>query len=193
MGIIGLAIWCRSLEPQNLIKIVTEYTMLIHSNEVVSMANCFYCLVVQYLLQNIEDPQRGRKSFQYAKGFNLGKNQNFKEWIVLIEKTFEDRSTLEKELPVYKASGWVRIGLTYAIHFLVSGKSYEQSLKWIVSQKGDPDTNGCIMGGLLGVYYGVDKLGMDVQIEKIGKWHSSYRPQWLNPGKVIPKFVEMLL
>ena len=48
------------------------------------------------------------------------------------------------------------------------------------------------MGGLLGVYYGVDKLEMDVQIEKIRAWKSNRRPEWLNPGKVLPQFITFL-
>ena len=107
----------------------------------------------------------------------------------MIEKTFEDRSILEKELPVVKASGWVRIGLSYAVHFLVAGNSYRESLEWIISQKGDPDTNGCIMGGLIGVYYGSEGLEMDSQVDKIMAWKSNRRPEWLNPGKVVPKYV----
>ena len=57
-------------------------------------------------------------------------------------------------MPIDKASGWVRIALSYSIYFLIAGKSFKDSLEWIISHKGDTDTNACIMGGLLGVYYG---------------------------------------
>jgi ADP-ribosyl-[dinitrogen reductase] hydrolase len=65
---------------------------------------------------------------------------------------------------VHKCSGWVRVALSYAVHFLVCGTTYRESIKWIVSQKGDPDTNACIMGGLLGAYYGTIALEMDKEI-----------------------------
>jgi len=67
-------------------------------------------------------------------------------------------------VPVQKCSGWVRVALSYAVHFLIKGISFRESIKWIVSQKGDPDTNACIMGGLLGAYYGITKLEMNNEI-----------------------------
>ena len=48
------------------------------------------------------------------------------------------------------------------------------------------------MGGLLGAYYGVDKLDMNAQIEKIKAWRSNRRPEWLNPGKVLPHYISFL-
>ncbi len=86
------------------------------------------------------------------------------------------------------------MALSYAVHFLVCSNSFRESIEWIISQKGDTDTNACIMGGLLGASLGFDKIGLSEQIEKIGRWHSSNqrRPEWLNPGKMLPKYVEFL-
>jgi ADP-ribosyl-[dinitrogen reductase] hydrolase len=75
---------------------------------------------------------------------------------------------------------------------LVVGKSFKSAIEWIIFQKGDTDTNACIMGGLLGSLYGLKKLEMDAQIGVIKAWTSKRRPEWLHPGKVIPVFVEML-
>ena len=95
-------------------------------------------------------------------------------------------------MPIQKFSGWVRVALSYAIHFLVCGKSYKESIKWVVTQKGDPDTNGCIMGGMLGAYYGFSKLEMNEEVEKISKWKSKNRPKWLNPGTVVSEYIDFL-
>lgn len=64
----------------------------------VAYANGFYSLIVQYLLNNVKDEDRARNSFDYAKSHMLSscKNEEFREWISLVEKTFEDRSILEK-------------------------------------------------------------------------------------------------
>lgn len=67
MGLIGLALWCRRLSPENVIKAVSEYTILVHPHELVSLSNSFYSLIVQYLLRNMNDPERRRNSFQYAR------------------------------------------------------------------------------------------------------------------------------
>ena len=102
---------------------------------------------------------------------------------------------IEKDAPINKASGWVGVALSYAIHFMVCPESFKKSIEWIISQKGDTDTNACIMGGLLGAMYGYGRLEMEEQINKIGNWVSSNkrRPDWLIPGKVIPKYVDFLV
>jgi ADP-ribosyl-[dinitrogen reductase] hydrolase len=84
------------------------------------------------------------------------------------------------------------VALSYSVHFLIAGKSFKESLEWVISQKGDTDTNGCIMGGLVGAYYGVKELKMESQIEKIRSWNAKKRPEWLNPGKVVPQFIIFL-
>lgn len=89
----------------------------------------------------------------------------------------------------------MRVALSYAIHFMVCSESYKKSIEWIISQKGDTDTNACIMGGLIGAMYGYGRLEMEEQINKIGNWVSSNkrRPDWLIPGKVLPKYVDFLV
>lgn len=52
MALIGLAVWCHRLPPKDVIKAVREFTILIHPNELVILSNCFYALIVQYLLNN---------------------------------------------------------------------------------------------------------------------------------------------
>ena len=88
----------------------------------------------------------------------------------------------------------MRVALSYSAHFLVSGKSFRESIEWIIGQKGDPDTNACIMGGLLGASMGYEALKMDKQIEVIEKWKSKNksRPDWLNPGLILPKYIDFL-
>jgi hypothetical protein len=89
----------------------------------------------------------------------------------------------------------VRVALSYAVHSLVCGTTFKDSIHWIISQKGDTDTNACIMGGLLGASYGYHQLGLTNQLEKINKWRPSKqsRPEFLVPGKMIPKYATFLL
>ena len=48
------------------------------------------------------------------KNFN-----DFGYWLKVIEKSFESLEVLEKEVPITKLAGWVRIGFSYAVHFAV--------------------------------------------------------------------------
>ncbi len=78
MALIGLSLWCRRLPPKETITAIQEYTILIHPNEMVVMSNCFYALMVQYLLNNIDmsDLDRPRKAFEYAKSHLLEQKSN---------------------------------------------------------------------------------------------------------------------
>merc|ERR1711963_856177 len=53
------------------------------------------------------------------------------------------------------------IGLAYQLAFydLLHGKSFESSLVDIFKLGGDTDTNGCIVGALIGAYYGKSRIG----------------------------------
>lgn len=44
---------------------------------------------------------------------------------------------------------------------LVKGSGYRESIKELLLQKGDTDTNACIAGGILGACEGVVELKMD--------------------------------
>ena len=67
--------------------------------------------------------------------------------------------------------GWVKIAFVHAFHHLLKGSSYLDALKAVLGGGGDtgaaraypvrethsrlPDTNGCIVGGLIGAAVGV--------------------------------------
>ena len=54
-----------------------------------------------------------------------------------------------------KASGWIKIAFCYSMHFLLSKTSFKTAIEKIIKVKGDTDTNACIIGALLGAYYGL--------------------------------------
>jgi ADP-ribosylglycohydrolase len=130
----------------------------------VVLANTFYALCVYYLLNHIESEGKRLQAFYFAKG-NIGsQNKEFILWFNSIESSFKNPKILEVDAPINKASGWVRVALSYSIHFLVSSESFKKSIEWIISQKGDTDTNACIMGGILGAACGYNKLELNEQI-----------------------------
>jgi hypothetical protein len=42
-----------------------------------------------------------------------------------MESSFKNRDVLNTDAPINKASGWVRVALSYSIHFLVCSKSFK--------------------------------------------------------------------
>jgi hypothetical protein len=92
---------------------------LIHPNDLVVLSNTFYALCVHYLLNNLEKEDRGIQAFYFAKEKIGSLNKEFAIWIKSIEESFKNREVIEKDAPINKASGWVRVALSYAVHFLV--------------------------------------------------------------------------
>jgi ADP-ribosylglycohydrolase len=125
-------------------------------------------------------------------GKNFGE---FGNWLKLIEKSFESLEVLEKELPITKAAGWARIAFSYAVHFAVKSGEFKKHIEYLISAKGDTDTNACIAGGLLGVKLGLKGMEqMADQMENIRKWRpqKKMRPNWMVPGMVIDSIGEFM-
>ena len=64
------------------------------------------------------------------------------------------------EIPTSDAKymGYLGIALQMAFYELLYGKSFYDSLLNVISQGGDTDTNGCIVGALLGAFYGINGI-----------------------------------
>jgi len=55
-------------------------------------------------------------------------------------------------------AGWIRIAFSYAVHFAVKSNEFKKPIEYLISNKGDTDTNACIAGGLLGAKLGLKKM-----------------------------------
>jgi ADP-ribosylglycohydrolase len=55
-------------------------------------------------------------------------------------------------------AGWVLLALQNAYYRLLHSKGTEQAIVETVNEGGDTDTNGCIVGALLGAVYGIDSI-----------------------------------
>lgn len=60
----------------------------------------------------------------------------------------------EKGLHIIDTQGFVRVAFRLAIWELVHTNDYKTALIDVINRGGDSDTNGAIVGGLLGAYYG---------------------------------------
>ncbi len=60
-----------------------------------------------------------------------------------------------------KGQGYLGVALQLAFYELLYSKSFEEALVRTVSRGGDTDTNGCIVGALLGAYYGYSAIPSD--------------------------------
>ena len=61
-----------------------------------------------------------------------------------------------------RLKGWVLHALYCAFSALLSGKSFHESMDWVIQKGGDTDTNACIAGGLLGAVLGHEKMALEL-------------------------------
>ena len=69
-----------------------------------------------------------------------------------------DRARVELPVSDGDDQGWVRIALQHAFFQLLHAREFEAALISTVIKGGDADTNGCIVGALLGAVFGVDAI-----------------------------------
>ena len=50
---------------------------------------------------------------------------------------------------------WVYIGFSYGVSYLIKGIGYELAIKRALMLGGDTDTNGAIIGGMIGATVGL--------------------------------------
>ena len=168
MSIAGVAVWCKNLHLQDIELAVREFTILIHPNEVVALANTAYVIAATYLMNHAGEEKRNVMAFEEAEKWLISKgNKDLIGWMDTIKGTVGSIDELLKQVPPNKAEGWIKIAFTYAMHFLLAGAPFKKAIEKIINVKGDTDTNACIVGALLGAYHGLSGLDMQVQIDKI--------------------------
>lgn len=62
--------------------------------------------------------------------------------------------------------GWVLFALYITFYVFKHFNDYPSSIKYIIEQKGDTDTNACIAGYLLGAYYGLENIKSNNKMSK---------------------------
>ena len=75
------------------------------------------------------------------------------------------RAARYEEPEYYPQAGWVEIAFQSAYYWLLHAQDFPGALCSVVNNLGDPDTNGAIVGALLGAVYGIGGIPRDWQQE----------------------------
>lgn len=91
-----------------------------------------------------------RRAFEVArrKSIEFGHDEVF-DWI---NEARTEPSKADSQI------GWVRHGITAAIHFALHAKSFEEGIVETINLGGDTDTNAAIVGALLGAKFGAKQI-----------------------------------
>ncbi len=191
MRIAPLALWAYS-EPE---PVYTQYAkldaLLSHPNIVCQECNAVYIAAIVYLLKHHGD-YKGAISYldDYVNNFVYSK---VKDWYY---KDSVDIDNINCKMHI----GHVKHAFTLAIYFLRNNESYENAIFKTLMKGGDTDTNGAIVGGLIGALHGdtnIPKYMKDPVLEFVvdddkldneNKGHTiGYsRPSMYNSSNILP-------
>ena len=190
MRIAPLAIWSSQLRSlDDLETAVRLEVSLTHPNKTVQDASICYCIAIRHLMNNRSDTNGA-----YLKVVCwISKNcyGEIVEWWELVKR--------DEMISATDNPGWIKISWTYAFNFLKRGElDYEIVMQQVMRQGGDTDSNGCIVGGLIGAAIGFANLkaSNEKRVETLLKCDvttgNQKRPECYNPNEVI-KLVERIV
>ena len=174
-----------SLLDQKYIKDAIEKdTAFTHPNQTVKDCIYLYAIAIHYLMKNPTEENRAQNAFDlaYKKSENMESYYNDdneenspKIWLdiaIELEKAAQENGKLvNKHLPknilcCRTKTGWIQRAFVLSFYYLLRSKEYKkegkedyhlyfESIRQIIQEGGDTDTNACIAGGMIGAYVGI--------------------------------------
>jgi ADP-ribosylglycohydrolase len=144
MRSIGLGIWSWRLSAQEAANAATGDARLSHPNPSCQHASAAYVVAVRHLVLNAGDSCGAIEAARAA--LNNESADEARMWLREAESGSGP--------PYHPNDGFVRIAFTHAFRHLRSATPYVEALRETLAGGGDTDTNGCIVGGLLGALHG---------------------------------------
>ena len=146
MRSIGLGIWSWRLSAEDAANAARGDARLSHPNPSCQHANAAYVVAVRHLVLNAGD---SGGAFRAASAALDDKSaEEVRGWLREAESGAGP--------PYHPNAGFVRIAFTHAFRHLRSATPFVEALRETLAGGGDTDTNGCIVGGLLGALHGED-------------------------------------
>ena len=184
LGILGLAF------PDKIINWAEEDCKITHVNRVCSDANKVFVMALYTCLATDKSPL---KVYEFILG--LAKKR------YVAPTVLEALTNARKYQPddYQTQMGWVLIALQNAFWQLLHAENFEDGVVSTINCGGDTDTNGAIVGALLGAYYGIGAIPQKWQDTVLncepqyGSQDTQYpRPEWLWPTNA-KKLVRQLI
>ena len=145
MRVSPLAVFGHATTDMQLAKWARLDAQLTHPHPVCQDANALFVLTVRHALTTGNTPP---EIYRYAKTWAIEANLHSD-----VQRWLTDAETHPPEDYSHQM-GWVRIACQNAFYQLLHAPSWEAGVVNTVMQGGDTDTNGAIVGTLLGAVYG---------------------------------------
>ena len=171
MRITPLAVWCRNLNDEDIVSVVSREIQHTHSHKTVIEASVLWVLALVKLMNIKEDKTLDEESnirsrmeltYKYIQSkIKENSSNEIKSWWDLVE----NETFMKANINI----GFVKIAWTYGFIFLKQKAiDYEKVIEEMIAKGGDTDTNACIVGGLIGSAIGLRNIKAEY-IEKMMK------------------------
>jgi len=157
MRISPMIYWCyaKNLEDRIIYEVVKQVSSLTHAHEV-SVLGCY--IYVQYGIRLLKGDDL-EKAYQYIKGLNYEEFFS-KESIEKYKRILVGNINEEHEDDI-SSSGYVLHTLEATFWSLLNTRSFDEVILKAVNLGEDTDSIGACVGGLAGIYYGLDSINVE--------------------------------
>jgi len=139
------------------IEMVQADAAMTHPNPTCISATTAYVLALRHLILHADKPKRVEGAIQAAADYLSNEALAANPGAVEVSEWLED--ALHDRLPAaFPQAGFVRYAFTYAFYYLSRESRFEDVIYRTLLEGGDTDTNACIVGGLMGAYWGLGSL-----------------------------------
>lgn len=168
--------------------------MLTHPHITCQDCSACYAIAIAYLILNPKDNQGAINTvLEWAKNEAC---DEVLEYLYLAMTAKTNMPAIDCKFQI----GFLKHGFVLAFYFLNQAPNYTymESIRKTLLLGGDTDTNACIVGGLMGAYWGQERIPIemlqpvllcgdvnpDVDIDCVNRTAYYNRPDWLHPRNV---------
>lgn len=161
MRILPLAYYCysKNMNEQEIYELVKKVSSITHGHEI-SIMGCFI-----YVMYGIELLNNKNLSQAYKKIKKINYNIYFSEETISRYERILKNDISKYTLDEIKSTGFVIDTLEATLWVVLNTKSYNQSIIGAINLGNDTDTVGACVGGLAGIYYGIENINKTWQGE----------------------------
>jgi ADP-ribosyl-[dinitrogen reductase] hydrolase len=181
MRITPLAVFTAGLSSsQKLRDIIVADVSMTHPNLIVQDAIICYCEAIHYLLNNPNDKDRAKRAFELAlessNDLHSNETTSFGEkfifnWLSTSQLLHDMNISYTDPIPeevfnCRRQIGFIRHAFVLSFYYLLKFQDcknqdnnfYFDSIRQVIKEGGDTDTNACIVGGMIGALVGMNGI-----------------------------------
>lgn len=161
MRILPLTYYCfsKNMNEKEIYEIVKNVSSITHGHEI-SIMGCFI-----YVMYGIELLSNKNLTQAYEKIKKIKYNTYFSEKTIDRYERILKKNIKKYSLDEIKSTGFIVDTLEATLWILLNTNSYNQSIIGAINLGNDTDTVGACVGGLAGIYYGLENINKTWQNE----------------------------